>query len=63
MGCACNKGKKKFEVVTEGGKGKTVFDTSVRSTADTVAKRYPGSIVREQAPAQPNRPAAAQAGK
>ncbi|MEV3895311.1 hypothetical protein [Streptomyces anulatus] len=49
MGCACNKRKKKFEVVLEGGK--VVFTHSIESTANTVAKRYPGSTVREQPPA------------
>ncbi|MFI0934586.1 hypothetical protein ACH4RG_23050 [Streptomyces sp. NPDC021019] len=49
MGCACNQRKKKFEVVLDGGK--VVFEHPIKSTADTVARRYPGSTVREQAPA------------
>lgn len=61
MACGCNKNKRQFEVVADGGNGKVVFTASVRSTADTVAKRYPGSIVREQAQT-PARRGVAQAG-
>ncbi|MFE4329631.1 hypothetical protein ACFRQM_09265 [Streptomyces sp. NPDC056831] len=46
MACACQKNRKQFEVVTEAGK--VVFTSTIRSTADNVAKRYPGSTVREK---------------
>ena len=48
MGCSCNKGRKQFEVVTDGGSGKVVFTSASKPTADTVAKRNPGSMVREK---------------
>ncbi|WP_284576806.1 hypothetical protein [Streptomyces sp. 2P-4] len=46
MGCACNKNKRQYEVVAENGK--VVFTSGIEATANTVAKRYPGSTVREQ---------------
>ncbi|MDX3345892.1 hypothetical protein PV387_03435 [Streptomyces sp. ME02-6987-2C] len=53
MPCACQS-KKKFEVVTthtdpktQQPKEKVVFSSQHRSVADGVAKRYPGSVVRE----------------
>jgi hypothetical protein len=46
MPCSCQKNRDQFEVVREGGTGKVVFRSSVRSTAETVGKRYPGSIVK-----------------
>ncbi|MFF0092688.1 hypothetical protein ACFYSF_22380 [Streptomyces canus] len=56
MPCACQN-KKKFEVVTtvtdpktQKTKEKIVFSSQYKSTADTVAKRYPGSVVREYDP-------------
>lgn len=47
MPCSCNKSARKYEVVAEGGNGKVLFTNSIKSTCDAVAKRYPGSIVRE----------------
>ena len=44
MPCACQGKKKQWEVVQA---GKVVF-TGLKPTADTVAKRYPGSEVREK---------------
>jgi len=49
MPCACQSKRQQFEVVTEAGK--VVFTSSSKPTADTVAKRYPGSSVREKAKA------------
>ncbi|MGW7708264.1 hypothetical protein [Streptomyces sp. NPDC054771] len=47
MACACKSRGKRFEVVQS---GRTVY-TGAKPTADAVAKRYPGSEVREvQAP-------------
>lgn len=53
MGCACNKNRKQFEVVADGGNGKVLYTSSVEATARTVAERYVGSIVREQQKATP----------
>ncbi|MEU0273196.1 hypothetical protein [Streptomyces sp. NPDC006307] len=46
MPCACQKNRKQYEVVTESGK--VVFTSTSQPTADTVAKRYPNSVVRPQ---------------
>ncbi|MFD4855145.1 hypothetical protein [Streptomyces atratus] len=46
MACSCQKNRKQYEVVT--AEGKVVFPTSSESTAKAVAKRYPGSTVREK---------------
>ncbi|MGW2951512.1 hypothetical protein [Streptomyces eurythermus] len=53
MPCACQN-KKKFEVVTttvdpktQQPKERVVFSSQHKSVADGVAKRYPGSVVRE----------------
>lgn len=46
MPCSCNKGRQQFEVVAESGK--VVFTSASKPTADTVAKRYPNSTVREK---------------
>lgn len=46
MPCSCQKNRDQFEVVRDGGLGKTVFRSSVQSTAETVGKRYPGSVVK-----------------
>ncbi|WP_165947316.1 hypothetical protein [Micromonospora sp. 15K316] len=52
MACSCGKNRKQFEVVVnQNGVDKVVFTGSVKTTADTVSKRYPGSTVREKAPA------------
>jgi hypothetical protein len=50
MGCACQD-KKKFEVVVKtDGRERIVFSSQYKSTADTVSKRYPDSLVREYNP-------------
>jgi hypothetical protein len=56
MPCACQN-KKKFEVVTtvtdpktQKPKEKIVFSSGHKPVADNVAKRYPGSVVREHVP-------------
>lgn len=50
MGCACGgKNRQTFEVVTEGGAGRTVFTTHMEATAKGVAARYPGSVARNKA--------------
>ncbi|MGW5047398.1 hypothetical protein [Streptomyces griseoluteus] len=53
MPCACKGGAKaRYEVVvTTDGKGRVVFSSGSKPTAETVAKRYPGSEVREQSAA------------
>ncbi|WP_327415404.1 hypothetical protein [Streptomyces sp. NBC_01233] len=51
MACACQKKKQQYEVVSSAGK--VVFTTASKPTADTVAKRYPDSTVREKAKAAP----------
>lgn len=60
MGCSCNKGRKQFEVVADGGAGRVLFTATVEATAQTVSKRYPGSIVRVQGETTP--PATADTG-
>ncbi|WP_331756210.1 hypothetical protein OHA04_45720 (plasmid) [Streptomyces sp. NBC_01590] len=51
MACSCQKNRQQWEVVT--AEGKVVFptgnQTANKATVDTVAKRYPGSKVREKA--------------
>ncbi|MFF2964236.1 hypothetical protein ACFVT1_36335 [Streptomyces sp. NPDC057963] len=49
MACSCQKNRQQYEVVAAGGK--VVFTTGSKPTADSVAKRYPGSEVREKAKA------------
>lgn len=44
-------GRAKF-VVTTDGKERVVFSSGTKSTAETVAKRYAGSTVREVPPKQ-----------
>ncbi|MDQ1018950.1 hypothetical protein [Streptomyces afghaniensis] len=58
MPCACQN-KKRFEVVTtvtdpktQQPKEKIVFSSQHKTVADNVAKRYPGSTVREYDPAK-----------
>jgi hypothetical protein len=46
MPCSCNNKRQQFEVVAEGGK--VVFTSASKPTAETVAKRYPNSTVREK---------------
>ncbi|MDT0416464.1 hypothetical protein RM574_13305 [Streptomyces sp. DSM 41982] len=46
MPCSCAKNRKTFEVVTS---DKVVYSSTSEPTAKAVSKRYPGSIVREQA--------------
>lgn len=48
MPCSCQKNRQQFEVVREGGTWKTVFRSSVQSTAESVGARYPSSIVRNE---------------
>lgn len=50
MGCGCQKGKgQQFEVVADGGTGKVLYTSSVKSNAKTVSGRYPGSVVQDKA--------------
>ncbi|MFH8577128.1 hypothetical protein [Streptomyces zaomyceticus] len=51
MACSCQKNKKQFEVVSS--EGKVVFTSASKSTAETVAHRYPASKVREKAKPAP----------
>lgn len=55
MPCSCqqNRNRTQYEVVTDGGDGRVVFTTGSKPTADTVAQRYTGSIVREKGSATP----------
>ncbi|MEW2633347.1 hypothetical protein AB0903_17245 [Streptomyces sp. NPDC048389] len=46
MPCACQKNRQQWEVVAS--TGKVVFTSASKPTADTVAKRYPDSTVREK---------------
>lgn len=46
MACACQKNRKQYEVVSEAGK--VVYSGTSEPTARAVAKRYPGSKVREK---------------
>ncbi|MFZ4266612.1 hypothetical protein [Streptomyces arboris] len=46
MACSCQKNRKQYEVVAEGGK--VVFTSGNEATTRNVAKRYPGSEVREK---------------
>ncbi|MFF4385079.1 hypothetical protein [Kitasatospora sp. NPDC001547] len=48
MGCACQKGCGQFEAVADEGAGRVLFASSPKPTAETVFRRYPGSIVREK---------------
>ncbi|MEU2487043.1 hypothetical protein ABZ593_20845 [Streptomyces sp. NPDC012617] len=48
MGCACNKNKKQFQVVADGGSGKVLFTSASEATAKAVSKRYDNSLVREK---------------
>ncbi|MBT2490638.1 hypothetical protein J7E96_19385 [Streptomyces sp. ISL-96] len=51
MPCSCtNKNRQQWEVVVP-GQARPVFTSASKPTAQTVAKRYPGSEVRETAPA------------
>ncbi|WP_327184252.1 hypothetical protein [Streptomyces sp. NBC_01334] len=49
MPCACKRGAQaRYEgVVTTDGKEKVVSSSGSRATAETVGKRYAGSIIRE----------------
>lgn len=46
MGCACNKNRTQYEVVTVDGR--IVPGTSNERTANKIAERYPGSTVRKK---------------
>ena len=48
MACACNKNKKQWQVVAEGGNGKVLFTSSSEATSKAVSKRYENSEVREK---------------
>ncbi|WP_405759447.1 hypothetical protein OG234_13215 [Streptomyces sp. NBC_01420] len=49
MGCACNqKGREMYEVVMNGGTGRVAWSNRNRPTTETVAGRYPGSVVRKK---------------
>lgn len=45
MPCACKNKGAKFEVIASNGR--SVYQSSSKPSADAVAKRYPGSEVRE----------------
>ncbi|MFF5045679.1 hypothetical protein [[Kitasatospora] papulosa] len=47
MPCSCQSKRQQYEVVTAAGK--VVFTSANKATADTVAKRYENSEVREKA--------------
>ncbi|MFF1965453.1 hypothetical protein ACFVW5_17930 [Streptomyces sp. NPDC058232] len=47
MACSCQKNRKQWEVVAEGGKGKVLY-TGTEATSKAVARRYEGSIAREK---------------
>ncbi|MFP3118142.1 hypothetical protein [Streptomyces sp. Iso 434] len=47
MACSCQSKRQKFEVVTK--EGKVAFTSASKPTAQAVAKRYPGSTVRDAA--------------
>lgn len=49
MPCSCNNKRQQWEVVAS--TGKVVFTSASKPTAETVAKRYEGSEVREKAKA------------
>lgn len=44
MACSCGQKRQQFEVVAENGK---VVFTGSKATAQAVAKRYEGAVVRE----------------
>ncbi|WP_228980139.1 hypothetical protein [Streptomyces sp. DH12] len=46
MPCACQKNREQYEVVLDSGNGRVVYASTSKMTADSVAARYPGSIVR-----------------
>ncbi|PWI15967.1 hypothetical protein DI272_18710 [Streptomyces sp. Act143] len=52
MGCACKGGNKtRYEVVvTTDGREKVVFASASKPTAESVGKRYAGSVIREVPP-------------
>lgn len=52
MPCACMSKNKRYEVVLDRGTGRVAFTSSSRPTAETVAHRYPKSIVRDQGSGQ-----------
>ncbi|MEU5417471.1 hypothetical protein [Streptomyces clavifer] len=49
MPCSCQSKRQQYEVVTAAGK--VVFTSANKATADTIAKRYENSEVREKAKA------------
>ncbi|CAL9610491.1 hypothetical protein SUDANB37_05652 [Streptomyces sp. enrichment culture] len=52
MACGCGRRRQEWEVVTPAGE--VVFTSRDRSTAETVARHYPGSTVREKLPSHPD---------
>lgn len=48
MACSCAKNKTTYKVTTS--EGKVVYSSSSKPTADSVARRYPGSKVTEHKP-------------
>ncbi|MFE0630807.1 hypothetical protein ACFW3D_28085 [Streptomyces sp. NPDC058864] len=50
MPCSCQSERQRFEVVASSGK--VAFTSGDKATADTVAKRYPYSVVRKKEPAR-----------
>ncbi|WP_219506069.1 hypothetical protein [Nonomuraea ceibae] len=49
MGCGCGKGRQQFEVVS--ADGKVVDNSTSKTTAEAVAKRYDGTTVWPKEPA------------
>ncbi|MTE20287.1 hypothetical protein F0L17_14450 [Streptomyces sp. TRM43335] len=40
MACGCQKNRKQYEVVLDGGSGRVVYTSTSKPTAESVAKRY-----------------------
>ncbi|THA54236.1 hypothetical protein [Streptomyces sp. A1136] len=53
MGCACNKNKKQWQVVADGGSGRVLFTSTSEATAKAVSKRYENSKVQEKPKEEP----------
>ncbi|MBT2453256.1 hypothetical protein [Streptomyces sp. ISL-86] len=53
MGCACNKNKKQWQVVADGGSGRVLFTSTSEATAKAVSKRYENSEVQEKPKEEP----------
>lgn len=48
MPCSCQKNRRQYEVVLDGGNGRVVYTSTSEPTATSVSKRYAGSVVREK---------------